>query len=249
MGFFEHLEELRRRLIITLIAVAVGAGIGLYFARTIYLLISIPIRQSFQALGMEHRLIFTSPGAPLKIYLEVGLLAGLVLVIPVVLWQLWLFVTPGLYRHERRFVLPFVLFASGLFMLGVAFAYRIALPIMLKFLIGLGIQDFQAFISINEYLSLALMILLWLGVVFEIPVLIFFLSLVGVVTPGFLWRYFRHAILVIAILAAAITPTTDVITMTVFAVPMIILYLVGIGVSYLVVRRRGTAAARADATQ
>ncbi|MFQ5927027.1 MAG: twin-arginine translocase subunit TatC [Terriglobia bacterium] len=249
MGFFEHLEELRRRLIISLLALAVGTGVGLTFWRTIYHLIAVPIDRSFQALGVENRLIFTSPAAPLKISLEIGLLAGLVLAAPVLFWQLWLFVTPGLYRHERRFVVPFVFSASALFLLGVAFAYWIALPVTLEFLIGWGIQDFQAYISINEYLSLALMILLWLGVVFEIPVLIFFLSLIGLVTPGFLWRYFRHAVLVIAVLAAAITPTTDVITMTVFAVPMIALYLVGIGVSFLVVRRRESAAARTELTR
>lgn len=248
MSFFEHLEELRRRLIISLIAVGVCAGIGLTFASHIFHFIAIPILDTFRALGMENRLIFTSPGAPLKMYLEVGLLAGVVLATPVVLWQLWLFVAPGLYRHERRFVLPFLLFSSGLFLLGVGFAYRIALPITLRFLIGLGIQDFQAYISINEYLTLALLVLLWLGVVFELPVVIFFLSLIGLVTPGFLWHYFRHAVLLIAVLAAAITPTTDVITMMVFAVPMVVLYLVGIGVSFLVARRReGRARAEARA--
>ncbi len=238
MSFFEHLEELRRRLLISLVAIAAGTGFGLTFAGDIYRLLAKPIRDTFQGLGVENRLVFTSPAAPLKIYLEVGLLAGLVLAAPAVFWQLWLFVAPGLYRHERRYVLPFLFFASGLFVVGVAFAYWVALPITLKFLIGLGIQDFQAYISINEYLSLALLILIWLGVIFEIPVLIFFLSLTGLVTPGFLWRYFRHAVLIIAILAAAITPTTDVVTLLVFAVPMVALYLLGIGVSFLVVRRR-----------
>lgn len=246
MSFFNHLEELRRRLLISLAAVAAGAVVGLAFMRTIFHLIAIPILDAFRTLGLENRLIFTSPTAPLKIYLEVGLLAGLVLAAPVVLWQLWLFVSPGLYRHERRFVLPFVFFASGLFLLGIAFAHRIALPITLKFLIGLGIEDFSAYISINEYLSLALMLMLWLGVIFEIPVLVFFLSLMGLVTPSFLWRYFRHAILIIAILAAVITPTTDVVTMTVFAVPMLALYLLSIGVSFLVVRRRERPAAGAS---
>lgn len=252
MSFFQHLEELRRRLLVSLVAVALGAVLGLVFARDIFHLVAIPILDSFRALGMENRLIFTSPMAPLKIYLEVGLFAGLVVASPVVLWQLWLFVAPGLYRHERGYVAAFVMFASGLFALGIAFAFWVALPITLKFLIGLGIQDFQAFISINEYMSLALMMLLWLGVIFEIPVLIFFLSLIGLVTPGLLWRYFRHAILVITILAAAITPTTDVLTMTVFAVPMVVLYLVGIGVSFLVVRRRDRQAAteaHADASR
>ena len=244
MSFFGHLEELRRRLVISLIAVGAGMGVGLTFAGSIFDLIALPILDSFRALGVENRLVFTSPAAPLKIYLEVGLVAGLVLAAPVVLWQLWLFVAPGLYRHERRYVLPFLFFASGLFLLGVVFAHRIALPITLKFLIGLGIQGhFQPYISINEYLSLALMILVWLGVIFEIPVLIFFLSLLGLVTPSFLWRYFRHAVLVIAILAAAITPTTDVVTMAVFAVPMLALYLLGIGVSFLVVRWRARPAA------
>ncbi|MBI4462573.1 MAG: twin-arginine translocase subunit TatC, partial [Acidobacteria bacterium] len=203
MGFFDHLEELRRRLLISLLAVAIGAGVGLAAAPQIFHYITVPVLNTFRQLGLEDRLVFTSPGAPLKIYMEVGLLAGFVLASPVVFLQLWLFVAPGLYRHERRFVLPFLFFASGLFALGVAFAYWIALPITLKFLIGLGIQEFHALalISINEYLSLALVILLWLGVLFEIPVLIFFLSLVGLVTPGFLWRYFRHAVLLIAILA------------------------------------------------
>lgn len=247
MSFFEHLGELRRRLIIALVAVGLGACAGLYYAREVYRLVAEPITAVFRAHGLENRLIFTSPTAPLKIYLEIGLLAGLVLAVPVVLWQLWLFVAPGLYRHERRFVLPFIFFASTLFALGVLFAYWVALPLTLDFLIGWGIQDFQAYISINEYLSFALMILLWLGLIFEIPVLIFFLSLIGLVTPGFLWHYFRHAILIIAVLAAAITPTTDIFTMSVFAVPMIALYVVGIGVSFLVTRHRARGEATAPA--
>jgi sec-independent protein translocase protein TatC len=157
-----------------------------------------------------------------------------------VLYQLWLFVAPALYKHERSAVTGFLFSTVFLFLAGIAFGYFVTLPYMLRFLVG-----FQQFggtvaplLSINEYFDLILMVLLGLGLVFELPILIFFLTLFGIVTPQFLWRNFRYAILVITVVAAVITPTPDAQTMLIFMLPMVLLYFVGIAVSAAVVRKR-----------
>ena len=240
MGFFDHLVELRRRLINCLIGVAVCCIVGFMFWREIYTFLSIPILDAFRVVGLEQRLIFTGPLVPIRIALKVGLYTGIFLSAPVIFWQLWMFVAPGLYRNEKRFALPFVFSSSALFMLGAYFAHRVVLPITLTFLLSFGAEFFDAFISINEYFSLWLTMILWMGVIAELPVLIFILSWIGLLTPAFLLHYLRHAIVGIAVVAALITPTTDAFTMAVFAVPMVALYVVGIGVSAVVqfVRRR-----------
>lgn len=238
MGFFEHLAELRRRIVNCLIAVALCCVVGFFFWEEIYLFVAAPMQAAFAQAGLEKRLVFTGPLVPVKFALQVGLYAGLFLAAPVIFWQVWLFVAPGLYKHERRFVLPFVFSSSALFLAGAYFAHRVVLPLTLRFLLEFGKEMFEPIITVNEYFSLWLTMVLWMGVIFELPILIFLLSWIGLVTPGFLWHYFRHAIVVIAIVAAAITPTTDAFTMLVFAVPMIALYLLGIGVSWLVQLRR-----------
>lgn len=241
MSFFDHLEELRRRLIAALLAVGIGACVGLYYADQIFDFMSRPILQALRENHMEDKLVFTSPTGPIMLYIELGLLAGLFLALPVVVYELWMFIAPGLYRHERRLALPFILLSIVLFVLGGVFAYKIALPYSLVFLVGMG-KSFRALISINEYYDLATVIILWMGVIFELPILIFFLSIFGIVTPRFLLRYFRHAILLIFIVAAVITPTTDITTMVIFALPMIALYVLGILISFFVVRRKERAA-------
>jgi sec-independent protein translocase protein TatC len=238
MGFFDHLEELRQRIIYCLVAIVVCCIVGLVFWDRIYDLIAMPIVQAFQEAGVQRRLVFTGPLVPIKFALQIGVYAGIFLAAPVIFWQVWLFVAPGLYRHERRFVLPFVISSSGLFVLGAYFAQRVVLPLTLTFLLQFGSTRFEALISVNEYFSLWLTMVLWMGLIFELPILIFILSWLGLVTPGFLLRYFRHAILGIAIAAAVVTPTTDAFTMTVFAAPMVGLYVVGIGVSWVVAWRR-----------
>jgi len=245
MGFFDHLEELRRRLLYSIIAVTLCCILGFYFWEAIYDLISSPILRAFAEAGLEQRLVFTGPLVPIRFALQIGIYAGAFLAAPFIFWQVWLFVAPGLYRHERRFVLPFVIFSSGLFVLGTFFAQRVVLPLTLSFLLQFGSSRFEPLISINEYFSLWLTMVLWMGVIFELPVLIFVLSWLGLVTPGFLLHYFRHAMLGIVVAAAVITPTTDAFTMTVFAAPMVGLYILGIGVSWLVGwrRRRGRQAA------
>ncbi len=241
MSFFDHLEELRRRILFSLGALVVGAGVGLYYSQWIYQKLAWPMLEALRKENMADRLVFTDPAGPVKLYITVGLYAGVVLALPFILWQLWQFVAPGLYKHERRIVWPFVVFSTLLFVTGALFAYLVLLPYTLRFLVVIG-QPFQPMISINAYYDLAIIILFGTGLIFELPIVIFFLSLIGVVTPSFLWRNFRYAVLVIAMVAAAVTPTTDIFTMCLFMIPMLLLYAVSIGVSYLVVRRKRRAA-------
>ena len=150
---------------------------------------------------------------------------------------MWLFISPGLYRHEKRYVLPFLFSTVGLFLAGGYFGYRLVYPAALDFLLSYG-EQFRPMITIGEYTDLFLTVILGLGLVFEMPVLIFFLALMGVVDAGFLWRNFRYSILVIFIIAAILTPTTDILNMVIFAAPMIALYVISIGIAWLVHPRR-----------
>jgi sec-independent protein translocase protein TatC len=238
MSFFEHLNELRKRLIYSLLAVLVGTIAGLTVARRVYLVLVLPIIGAFQAAGQESTLISTSPTGPLNLYLKLSIYIGFVLAFPVVLYQVWLFIAPGLYKHERRAASAFILSSASLFLAGIAFCYFILLPYTLRFLVGFELPYFKPMISINEYWDLVLVLMLGMGLVFQTPILIFFLALFGLVTPGFLWRNFRYAVLIISVIAAFITPTPDALTMLVFMTPMIGLYLLGIVVAAAVVRRK-----------
>ncbi len=246
MSFFDHLTELRKRLIYSLIAVGMGLCVGLYFSQGAYGFLARPMLKALRDAKLEDKLVYTSPLGPLQLFITVGLYLGIVIASPYVLYQVWLFIAPGLYRHERRAVLTFITSALFLFLAGMAFAYFVMLPMTLSFLISFQ-GPFKAMISMNDYFDMTLVILLGLGIVFELPVIIFFLSLFGIMTPRFMWNNFRYAILIIAIVAAVVTPTTDALTMTIFMAPMILLYLLGIGVSALVVRKKRRAEALARA--
>src|SRR5215471_13372910 len=237
MTFFEHLVELRKRLINSLMAIAVGAFIGVYIAKYIIAFITRPILKALADAHLDPKLIYTHPAGGLSLIITLGVYIGLVLASPVVLHQIWLFVAPALYKHERSAVTGFLFSTVFLFLGGIAFGYFIMLPYVLKFLVSFQ-GPVVPMISINEYFDLTLMVLLGLGLVFELPVLVFFLSLFGIVTPRFLWKNIRYAILVIAIVAAIITPTPDATTMLIFMAPMLGLYFIGIGVSALVVRKK-----------
>jgi sec-independent protein translocase protein TatC len=236
MSFFEHLVELRKRILYALASIGGGLAVGLLVSQSVTWWFTAPVLKALtDAKVANTRLIYTSPMGALTLYLTVGFYLGLVLALPFVLYQIWLFVAPGLYRHERRAVTWFVGAGTGLFLAGAAFGYYLALPMTLKFLLSIQ-GPFQPMISVNEYFDMAMIILMGLGLVFQLPILIFILALFGIVTPKFLWQNFRYAILLISIVAAAITPTTDALTMLVFMAPMIVLYLLGIGVAALVMR-------------
>ena len=233
MSFLDHLEELRRRLVYSIIAAAAGFFVCWGFAENIFGIMQRPIMDALHRHGMVEKLVYLNPTEPFNLYLKIGFMAGIFVASPVILYQVWLFISPGLYRHEKRYVLPFMLSTVGLFLSGGYFGYKMVYPAALDFLIGYG-KQFTPMITIGEYTDLFLTIILGLGIVFEMPILVFFLALMGIVTAGWMWRNIRYSILVIFILAAILTPTTDILNMCLFSAPMIALYIVSIAVAYLV---------------
>src|SRR5271156_217907 len=233
MSFLDHLEELRRRIVYSIIAIAVGFFACWGYAEKIVGWMQQPIMVALKRNGMPQTLVYLNPTDPFNLYLKVGALAGLFVACPFVLYQLWLFISPGLYRNEKRYVMPFMFSTVGLFLSGGYFGYKLVYPAALDFLIGYG-KQFQPMITIHEYTDLFLTVILGLGLVFELPILVFFLALMGVVSAGWMWRNVRYSILVIFIIAAIITPTADILNMCIFAAPMVALYLMSIGIAYLV---------------
>jgi sec-independent protein translocase protein TatC len=233
MGFLEHLEELRRRIVYSIIAVAVGFFACWRYAEKIYDYMQQPIMTALRNNGMAEKLVYLNPTEPFNLYLKVAALAGLFVASPFVLYQVWLFISPGLYRNEKKYVMPFMFSTVGLFLGGGFFGYKIVYPAALDFLIGYG-KQFQPMITVGEYTDLFLTIIIGMGAIFELPILAFFLALMGIVTAGFMWKNLRYAILVIFIIAAILTPTTDILNMCLFAAPMVGLYVVSIGVAFLV---------------
>jgi sec-independent protein translocase protein TatC len=232
MSFLDHLEELRHRIIVSLSAVGIGFLVCWSYSSQIYNFLAVPITKHLNG----QKLVFTNPTEPFSLYMKVALIAGIFLTSPVVLWQVWLFISPGLYAREKKFAAPFVICSSMLFVLGGIFAYYIAFPMTLRFLLSVG-ESFQPMVTINEYFDLALTVYLGCGIIFEIPILIFFLSIFGIVSAGFLVKNLRYAILIIFIAAAVITPTTDIPTMMVFSMPMLLLYMIGIFVAWIFGKR------------
>lgn len=242
MSFFEHLVDLRKRLINSAIAIGIGAMVGVTVAERLLGFISRPMQAALRRQHLDDKLIYTSPAGMINIIITFGLYLGVVLAAPFVLYQVWLFIAPGLYKHERKAVTGFLFSTVFLFLAGISFGYFIMLPYMLDFLTSFQ-GPFRPLISINEYFDFVLIVMLGLGIIFELPVLIFFLALFGIVTPKFLWDNVRYAILIIAIVAAIITPTPDATTMLVFMAPMVALYFISIGVAAMVVRNKAKRAA------
>ncbi len=232
MSFLQHLEELRRRIIYALLSVAVAFVACWYYADKIFAYMQVPIMQALHRHQLDQKLVYLNPTEPFNMYLKIGFIAALFVASPFVLYQVWAFIAPGLYRHERRYVVPFMFSTVLLFLAGGYFGYKLVYPAALDFLIGYGSQ-FQPMITIGEYTDLFLTIMIGLGVIFEMPILVFFLSLMGIVSPGWMWRNFRYSILVIFIIAAIVTPTTDIMNMCIFAAPMIGLYVVSIFIAWL----------------
>ncbi|HEY1676186.1 MAG TPA: twin-arginine translocase subunit TatC [Candidatus Sulfotelmatobacter sp.] len=233
MGFLDHLEELRKRVIYSVVAVGVGFGVCWWKVERIYEFVQRPITDVLTKNHLPAKLGYLNPTDPFNLYLKVAALAGLFLTSPFVLYQVWMFISPGLYRKEKRYVVPFMFSTIALFLSGGYFGYRIVYPRALDFLINMG-SHFQPMITIGEYTQLFISIVLGLGLVFEMPILVFFLAFMGIMSPSFMVKNFRYAILVIFIIAAIITPTPDITNMCVFAAPMVILYGLSIGVAWLV---------------
>jgi sec-independent protein translocase protein TatC len=229
MSFLEHLEELRKRLLVSFIAISIGFLVCWSFADQIFMAMQRPLEQF---LPPGDKLAYTRLTAPFFLYMKVAFFAGLFLASPVVLWQVWRFISPGLYRKERRYAFPFIFFASVFFIAGGYFGYRFILPATCQFFIETG-KEFKQVVTVDDYFSFASLIILAAGIIFETPILIFFLARLGIVTPAFLMQKFKYAVVLSFIVAAVVTPTPDIVTQAALAVPMIVLYLVGAGVAYV----------------
>ena len=209
MSLIEHLEELRRRLIHSAIYLVVGFFLAYGFHDRIATFMVEPITIALTRHHQVPKLGYLNPIDPFNFYLKLSFVAGAILASPFVLYQVWLFISPGLYRNEKRYVLPFMTATIGLFLTGAFFGYHYVYPGALDFLLGYG-KQFQPMVTISEYTDLFMTVILGLGIVFELPILVIF------------------------IIAAIITPTPDILTMCVFAAPMVGLYIISIGVAYMV---------------
>lgn len=245
MSFLEHLEELRKRLLYSVYSLIVSSLICFYFADHIYGYLERPLTDTLRALHLAPKLAYFNPVDPFNLYIKLSLLGGLFLASPFILWQVWLFVSPGLYRHEKKYVWPFITLTSGLFITGGFFAFKLAFPAALRFLLSYG-SRFQPVIDINEYWGLAMSIIVAVGVVFELPVVILLLSVFGIVTPRFLWKNMRYAVLVTAVIAAAVVPSNDMASIFIVWAPLVGLYVFSIGLSWLVYLKRNRARKRAE---
>lgn len=241
MSFMEHLEELRSRIIKALYGLGIAFVLSLVFAGKLWDIISDPAVEALKHLGVNPpRLAQITPMEGFSIiWVQLPLLCSVFLASPWIVYQVWAFISPGLYKRERRWAAPFVLITAGLFILGGLFAYFLAFRYGLEFLLGIGMMNnVQPVVSITEYFDLFVNVTLGVGLVFELPVLIFLLTLLHVASPRFLLRHSRYAILAIVIIAAIITPTPDVFNLMLFAIPMCALYFVGVFLGYLLVLRR-----------
>ena len=243
MSLMEHLDELRRRIVHSAIYLGLGFVIAWIFHDRLVNFLQSPLTK------IGKSLVFTHPMDPLNLDLQVSLLGGAILASPLILYQVWLFIAPGLYQKERRFVVPFMTATILLFLSGAGFGYYFVLPGAMKILIlGIG-HDFTSMVTIEDYSGFFLSIILGLGISFELPILIFFLAMFGIVSPKFLLKNIRYAILAVFLVAAIICPSPDPWTMCVYAVPMLSLYLIGIGVAWWVHPSRRKAKEAKEAAQ
>lgn len=241
MSFLDHLQELRSRIIRALMGIGIAFALSLTFTNKLWLIVSAPATDALTKLGVKPPNL--SQITPMEVFntiwVKLPILTAIFLASPWVLYQVWAFIAPGLYKRERKWAAPFVIFSAGLFIAGGLFAYFVAFRFGLVFLLGIGRDvNITPMVSVTEYFDLFVNVTLGVGIVFELPVLIFFLTLLHIVTPRFLITHSRYAILIIVILAAIITPTPDIFNLMLFATPMCLLYFVGVFASYILVLRR-----------
>jgi sec-independent protein translocase protein TatC len=228
MSLMEHLGELRKRLIHSIVYLLIGFAVAYVFHERLYGIIQKPLDD------LHIPLNFTHPTDGLNLYLKTAFLGGAIIASPFILYQIWLFISPGMYQHEKRYVVPFMAATVGLFAAGAFFGYHWVLPGALDVLInGFG-KRFHPILTIEDYTGFFLAVILGLGICFELPILIFFLALFGIVDAKFLLKHFRYAVLIIFLISAIICPLPDPLSMCLFASPMLALYFLGVGVAYFV---------------
>lgn len=234
MSFLEHLDELRKRIARSLIALAGGVAVACIFITQTFDFIMRPLQQMLPGGGT---LIYTEPTEAFMLYVKIAIISGLIIAAPFIMWQVWLFVAPALYSNEKRFAVPFVVLSSAGFVAGAAFSHYVAFPLMWRFF-GTFSSDFVTFMPrLQPAFGLYVRLLLALGLVFQMPSIVFFLSKMGVITARWMIRQFKYAILVMFILAALITPSADMAGQTIVAVPMIGLYIISIAIAWIFGKR------------
>lgn len=241
MSFLEHLEELRSRLLQALMGLVVAFFVSLIFSNQLWKIVSAPAIDALKQLGVNPpKLAQLAPMEAFStVWVKLPLLTSIFLASPWLLWQVWSFIAPGLYKKERRWAGPFVVISASLFILGGLFAYHVAFRYGLVFLLGIGRDiDINPVVSITEYFDLFVNVTLGIALVFELPIIIFFLTLLRLASPRFLLENSRYAILAIVVVAAVITPTPDIFNLLLFALPMVLLFFVGVFASYLLVLNR-----------
>ncbi|HEY4010259.1 MAG TPA: twin-arginine translocase subunit TatC [Acidobacteriaceae bacterium] len=228
MSLMEHLEELRTRLLRSVLYLGVGMVIAWFFRNQLITFIQKPLLDIHLSMTMTH------PTDAINLFIKTALVFGAIFASPFILYQVWLFISPGMYAHEKKYVFPFLATTVILFLAGAWFGYKYVLPGAMVILIQDFGKNFTHMITIEDYTGFFLAVILGLGICFEMPVIIFFLSLFGLVDAKFLLKHFRYAILAIFIVAAIICPSPEPTAMCLFAAPMLALYFLGVGVAFFV---------------
>ncbi|NQS97261.1 MAG: twin-arginine translocase subunit TatC [candidate division Zixibacteria bacterium] len=234
MTFLEHLEELRSRIIISLLALLIGFILTYFFTPYIIEFLIQPFLT-----GGESQLTLLAPTEGFMVKLKTAFLAGLMLSSPVLFYQFWRFISPGLYEKEKRFIFPVVGWSVLLFFVGAVFAYHI-LPFAMRFFQSFAMENVVNYWSLNRYITFAIYLLLAFGLVFELPLVIYFAARMGLVTPPFLRKYRRHAIIILLVLSALVTPP-DIITQVILVIPLVVLYEISVFLAVIAVKKRDQA--------
>jgi len=234
MTFLEHLEELRSRLLRSIVYLMLGFAACWGFHEQIFHFLTQPLRVA----GFDQNFIYTSPAEAFFLYMKMSFFVGIFVASPLVLWEVWAFISPGLYKNEKVWAIPFIVMGSFFFTTGALFGHYILFPLTFEFLGDFAGPDMEFLPRIGEYWSFYSWFLLGLGAVFQIPVVIFILSRIGLVNAGMLLRVWKWAILLSFVVAAIVTPSGDAVTMTALAGPMMGLYLLGVLIAWIFGRDR-----------
>jgi sec-independent protein translocase protein TatC len=232
MSFLEHLEELRWRIIYSLLGIVIGAIVCWIFIDFLVDVILLkPAKQSGASLQN------LKPFGQLFMYMQIAIIGGIVASIPNIFYQLWRFIAPALKKQERKYILAIVIYSSVCFLIGIAFAYFIMLPLTMKFAAQFGSKDIVNQFAIDEYMSIIISVMLAAGLIFELPMISFFLTKLGILTPEFMRKYRKHSIVIIMVMAAILTPGTDPVSQIILAVPLVLLYEISILISKLSLKK------------
>ena len=234
MSFLEHLDELRRRIIYTVISVLAGFVVAFLFINWIFDFIMRPLQE---LLPPGDTLIFTEPTEAFILYIKLALIGGLILASPAVMTQVWLFIAPGLYATEKKWAIPFVLMSSFFFVAGAAFSHYVVFPLTWRFFASFTTDIVTFMPRIQPAFSIYMRLLIAFGIVFQMPTIVLFLARIGVLTAGFMWRKFKIAILMIVVISAVVTPDGGGVSLVAMTVPLILLYILSIGLAWMVRKR------------